>query len=38
LPGKTDKFVKKYHAAVVMSTKDQTEKLKARIASEWVKD
>lgn len=38
MPGKTDKFVKKYHAAVVMSTKDQTEKLKARIASEWVKD
>ncbi|MCJ7745543.1 MAG: hypothetical protein MUP40_04555 [Actinobacteria bacterium] len=38
MPEKTDQFVKKYHAAMVMATKDRTEKLESRIASEWVKD
>ena len=38
MPEKADQFVKKYHTAVVMATKDRTEKLKAKIASEWVKD
>jgi hypothetical protein len=36
MPETPDRFIKKYHAAVVMSTKDQTEKLKAKVASEWV--
>src|SRR5450756_1718871 len=38
MPEKTGQFVKKYHAAMVIATKDRTGKLKTRIASEWVKD
>jgi hypothetical protein len=38
LAEKADQFVKKYHTAIVMSSKDRVENLKARIASEWVKD
>jgi len=35
---KTGQFVKKYHKAMVMATKGQTDKLQAKIASDWVKD
>lgn len=31
-------FVKKYHRAVVMANKDRLEKMKPRIASEWIKE
>ena len=32
-----DQFIKKYHQAVVMANKNQLEKVKPKIASEWIK-
>jgi hypothetical protein len=34
---KEDQFIKKYHEAVVLANKDQLDKMKPRIASEWIK-
>jgi hypothetical protein len=31
-------FIKKYHQAVVMANKNQLEKVKPKIASEWIKE
>jgi hypothetical protein len=31
VPERANQFVKKYHKAMVMATKDQTEKVKAKI-------
>ena len=33
-----DQFIKKYHQAVVMANKNQLEKVKPKIASEWIKE
>lgn len=33
-----DQFVKKYHKAVVMANRDRVEKMKPRIASEWIRE
>jgi len=38
MAGESDKFLQKYHKALVMAVKDQLEKVKPRIASDWVKD
>jgi hypothetical protein len=35
---KEDQFIKKYHKAMVIATRDQLEKVKPRIASEWIKE
>lgn len=31
-------FIRKYHKAMVLANKDQLDKVKARVASDWVKD
>jgi hypothetical protein len=34
----SDQFTKKYHKAMVMAVKDDLEKVKAKVASDWVRD
>lgn len=34
----SDEFLKKYHRAVVIANKNDLEKMKPRIASEWIKE
>ena len=38
MAAKEDQFLQKYHKAVGMATKDTLEKVKPKIASEWVKE
>lgn len=33
-----DQFVKRYHKAMVLANKENLEKVKAKVASQWVKD
>jgi hypothetical protein len=35
---KEEQFIKKYHKAVVLANKDQLEKVKPKIASQWIRD
>lgn len=36
--GEEDRFLKRYHKALVMANKNTLEKMKPKIASEWIKE